>query len=358
MLRWPDIRRRGPWVLLLAVLLYDFGLFASYASSHGATFESTLAHWDSNWFAELIGSGRGTSSAADAPERWAFLPLTLTLVSAVSALTGLSVYLAGTLVSVALLAVAIWLIERREAQRPFGRPRSLWGWAAFLLAPGSLALHTFHTEALFLLLSVIALHAATDGRTLGAAVAVGLALWTRNQGVLLAVTALAILLSARRLHAALWVAAGALASWSLLLGYSAVQAGTPWAFYRAQGQWNHARTLLEVLKSLVMANEPDPWSWVWVSRQLYAYGWAAAAVALFKRHRGEGLYVGLSLLPLLFQGNAHAAFRYSCVLFPAFFLLGELLAAARWWTKLLAAAAWLTLHHLVLLAWLRDQWAY
>lgn len=340
------------------MLLYDCGTFALYASSHGATFESTLARWDSNWFADLIANGRDASQADGAPQRWAYLPLTLALVSGVSSLTGLSVYLAGSLVSVALLAAAIWLLERRDGPRPFGRPRSLWGWAAFLLSPGSLALHTFHTESLFLLLSVVALHAAHDKRTLGAAVAVGLALWTRNQGVILAVTVVVVLLAAREVRAALWVGAGALGSWAMLLGYSAVLAGNPWAIYRAQAYWGPPRTVLELLGGVVMANEPDPWNRVWVLRQLYAFGWVASAVALFRRHRSECLYVGLSFLPIFVQGDAHNAFRYACVLFPAFFFLGDLVAASRWWAKLLAAAGWLAVHHLVLLAWLRGQWAY
>nr|WP_199243320.1 hypothetical protein [Vitiosangium sp. GDMCC 1.1324] len=68
-----------------------------------------------------------------------------------------------------------------------------WGWFFFLFSPASFTLHSHHTEGLFLLLSLGAFASAWDGRFWRTAVFAGLCVWSRNQGVFVAIT------SARRI---------------------------------------------------------------------------------------------------------------------------------------------------------------
>lgn len=351
--------RSRHWLLLAAFLTYDFGAFAVHARKAGVPFEATFCHWDSNWFADLIESGRNSEPTPKARSRWAFLPLVIEAVKAGSRLTHQSPYFVGSALSLACLALSVHLLARRKPGEAFGPPTTLWGWYFFLLSPASYALHTFHTEAPFLLLSLVCLHAAVDGRFWWSAAAVAAALWTRNQGVVLALTAAFVWWRRHGHQGALGLIAASLLSYALLLGYAALEAGTPFAFHRAQQNWDHVHSVPEVFGTLVMANEKEPWASTWVLRQLFGWGWLAMIAVHFKRRRSEeGLYAASSFAPMLLQGTFHNAFRFGAVMFSTLFAAGDAVAKAPKLVRWALGAAWLSLHHMVLLAWLKDQWAY
>jgi Gpi18-like mannosyltransferase len=353
----PVIQRSRHWLLLIAFLAYDFSAFALHAQHTGGGIESTLAHWDSNWFVDILGSGRDSEPTQEARARWAFLPLVIEVVGLLSRLFHVSPYAMGSAFSLLCLVASVRLIARRKMGSEFGAPVSVWGWYFFFLSPASYALHTFHTEAPFLLLSLVAFHSVVDGKFWWCAMAMALALWTRNQGVVLAATLVFVWWKNHGRHGAVALALLAALSYSLLLGYAAFKAGTPWAFHRAQANWEHAHSLKEVMLTLIMGNEESPLEPTWILRQLFAWGWLALTILVWKR-LFESAYAAGSFAPMLLQGTFHNVFRFGSVMFSLLFFFGDAVARmskpVRWGT----AALWLALHHFVLLSWLKDRWAY
>ena len=355
----------APVALAAAVLLHHFGTWLHVSLRKGLPFAALLDRWDSAHYSAVVALGHEGS-------RWAFLPLYPALVRGVVALGGggLAAPLAGALLStLALLLFALglgWL----QAQRPTGAlallaPRSHWGTFLLLYAPASYTLHSHHTEGLFLLLSFGALVAAAGGRAWTAGLLAALCVWTRNQGVAVAVSA-AFLAAGSAPDAPLRARAGrffatggvAFAGYLALLGFQAVYAGDPLASVHAQAGWTHARSPWEVLRTFWFGNP-----WQSANRDgLLRHGFyllaLGTALALWRRSRPLGLYALLSLAMVLLQGELVNAFRFVGVLFPLAFLAGEWLARLPPWARVAVAVAVVGLNHGVARAYVLQRWAY
>src|SRR5688572_22117097 len=173
------------------MLVHHFGLWASTSSRRGFGLLTALDRWDSHLYSVIITEGYD-------PALRAFLPLYPGLVWLVRTVLGggLPPQVLGTVLSTLLLLAFTFWVSRRGLQSGDSSPltpRTLWGWFFFLYSPASFALHSHHTEGLFLLLSFGALSSAWDGRVLWTALFAALGVWTRNQGVFVAVTAAALL---------------------------------------------------------------------------------------------------------------------------------------------------------------------
>ncbi|WP_158622154.1 mannosyltransferase family protein [Corallococcus sp. CA047B] len=352
----------APWGLTVAMLVHHFGLWAWTSSSRGIPLLQMLDRWDSNLYSRLVTEGYTWPL-------WAFLPLypgTVWLLR--QGLGGtLPPQLVGCLLSTpCLLAFVAWNTRWSRQGRLVGAltAGTGWGWFLLLYSPASFTLHSHHTEGLFLLLSFGALAFAARGALLSSAVLVALCVWTRNQGVFVAITA-ALLLAGRepswRSRALRFAALGALAllAFGGLLAFEWARAGDPFMFMKAQREWNHVDSVWGAVRGLWLGN---PWhkgfnGWL-LLRHVFGALWLVAALALLRRDRALGLYALLSLLVMLPQGDLGNAFRFGAVLFPVWFLAGDWLATRPAWVRWTVAVLCVWLNHKVTHAYAIGRWAY
>lgn len=220
------------------------------------------ARFDSAWLLEVANHGY------EAPGTPAFFPLYPALTAAGGWLFGSDV-LAGLLLSALASVGAIYLLHRLVAL-DFGTDiarRTVWIVACL---PTSFTLTALYTEALFLLLSVGAIHAARLGRWQLAAVAGALAATTRSAGVLLALPLLILYLWGPRadrppdripggLVPSYRLRPGVLAAAAPLLGvlgfvaFMVISRGEPLAMLDAQQLWERSFEPLTAIPPALVA---------------------------------------------------------------------------------------------------------
>ena len=337
------------------MLALHAAMLGGLARHRGVPLTRLLAAWDAALHAVVAEAGR-------TPALWAFYPLWPGVLGALHALLpGVPTVLAGALLGAGLFLVALVVLARMGPSR--AAPETGQGFALGILllafTPASWVFHTAHTESLFLLLSAVALLAAGEGRSLLAGLTAALACLTRNQGVLVAAASVALV--AERTRSPRRAALAALAPLVALLGFVAFQwlrTGDPLAFLHAQGNWAHARSGLDVLRTFWFGNPWQNQNTGSLARHGFFLGAVAAAVALARRDRILGTYclVSLALLPL--QGELVNAFRFTAVLFPLHLWAGERLAAAPVALRALGIAAWLGTNVWVTRELAYGKWAY
>ena len=351
-----------PWALTALMLVHHLGAWAWTASSRGIAFLELINHWDSQHYSTLVLQGY-------AWPLWAFLPLYPGVVGGVRRLLGdvPPPQLVGCVLStLCLLAFVAWNTRWSRQGRLTGAmtPRTGWGWFLLLYGPASFALHSHHTEGLFLLLSFGALALATRGALLASAGLVALCLWTRNQGLFVALTAGLLLAGCESTWRGRLTRLGALGALALLaygglLGLEWAWSGDPFIFLKAQREWNHVDSVWGAIRGLWFGN---PWhngfnGWLWL-RNVFGALWLVAAVALLRRDRPLGLYGLLSLGVMMPQGDLGNAFRFGAVLFPVLFFAGDWLARRPAWLRWTVAVLGVWLNHRVTHAYAIGTWSY
>ncbi|MBF5041747.1 hypothetical protein FGE12_05045 [Aggregicoccus sp. 17bor-14] len=350
-------RLRVPLLLLALVLLHHLGSWLYLGARRGVPLLDALNRWDSALYSTVATRG------AEGP-LWAFLPLYPAAVRAGLWLLpgGLAPQVVGLLLStlaLLLFVLAVTWAQGRVAPgdaRAALLPRGSWGWFVLLYWPVSYTLHSHHTEGLFLLLSFGALWAAAGGRAVVAGLLAAACVWTRNQGVLVAVTA--ALLGLPQWRRFLLTGGLAFAGFLALLGYEAAGTGDPLAFLHAQGGWTHAASVGDVLRTFWFGN---PWQNT-NTGSLQRHAWYLLALALvpglWRRSGPLGLYALLSLALILLQGELVNAFRYTVVLFPLAFYAGERLERLPPWARGALALGLVWLNHELTRRYALGQWAY
>jgi hypothetical protein len=347
--------------LTALMLAHHFGLWAWTSLRRGFGLLTALDRWDSHLYSVIITEGYD-------PALRAFLPLYPGLVWLVRAALGGQLppqVLGSVLSTLCLLAFTAWVARRGlqpELASPL-TPRTLWGWFFFLYSPASFALHSHHTEGLFVLLSFGALISAWDGRVLRAALFAALCVWTRNQGVFVAVTAATLLAMQpgpwrSRLGRFALVSGVAFASFLGFLTFQWMTTGDALAHMHAQQNWHHASSLWGAIRGLWFGNEWHKPGWWLGLRNLFAAVLLAASVALLRKKSPLGAYGVLSLVVMLPQGDLGNAFRFGAVLFPLLFLVGDWLAARPAWLRWGVALLTLWLNHKVTHSFSIGSWAY
>lgn len=303
--------------------------------------------------------------------RWAIYPLYPLLVRTFAPTVGLESRpdIAGLILSTGLFAafclMQARMSERRDEHLKWLVPATAGGWLLFLFSPASYIFHTNHTESLFLLLSFGALWAARVGRWKTAALVAGLCALTRHQGIVVAVAVAldsALQRGGWRERLRVFAVSGLIsfllfACWPLYQYYATGDALT---FIRLQSKhWRMVSSLYEWVGALWYAN---PWQSPNWRDHLHLFLFfllcGAAVYLLRKREYPLALYVFLSTVMILFQGELVNMFRFGAVIFPALFLMGDqmmrLPRPARW--ALFAAVVWFNLMYTRIYA--LGDWAY
>jgi len=282
-----------------------------------------LARFDAGWYYDVAARGY-RYDAAGGVSNVHFYPLYPLLMRGLSTLTGIPLFHAGIVLSLAsLLGALLLLADLLEARS--GRAAALPGIAALLFFPTAFYFASIYTESLFLFTTAAAFWAARKGRWGIAGLSGAAACLTRLNGVLIVLPiAWYAWKSAARPGRSLRLAAVAapLAGAALFPLHLWRAFGSPLLFFRAgDGTWAH--------------RPAPPWDLFRTGGQ-GALGLLASAVclalfltltvSLFRRREvGEGLYAAATLLLLVSSGSLEAFPRYVLPLFPCFFALADFL---------------------------------
>jgi Gpi18-like mannosyltransferase len=318
------------WLALHTVIWLLVYRFEPTIYPYARDVNSMLEHWDAWHYNAIIKEGYSGI-------RWAFYPLYPMLIRALAWFAGLQARpeIAGTIFSTLAFA-AFCLAQSRlitsaapDEQQSLLTPASIWGWLFFLFSPASWVFHSHHTESLFLFLSFFAFFCASRGRWQTAAVIAGLCALTRNQGVFVAVAvALDSALRQKENHRRALVFGGSgLISFLLFACYTAYQfraTGDALLFVHIQSQWGVVNSFHQYIGTLWFANTWQHADWKGYLYLLFFFIVNGAAIAmLIRKEYPFALYVLLSMWAPLYSGHLHNTYRYSAVLFPALFLLGD-----------------------------------
>ena len=324
--------------------------------------EPIFRYWDAAHYTTI--TVRGYFSTL-----WAYYPLYPLLVRIFAPAMGLNSRpeIAGAILSAGLF-IAFCVTQARlvkSNERPqWITPATIGGWICFLFSPSSYIFHTNHTESLFLVLSFAAFYTAWKAQWKTAALLAGLCALTRHQGILVAIAiALHVALQRKdwRDRSRVFVSSG-LVSFLLFALYPLYQffeTGSPFTFLQVRAHWRTVDSFYAWIGTLWYAS---PWqvpNWRDHLHLLFFFLLCTAAAYLFKKKQYSlALYTFLSTITVLFQGEMVDMFRFGSVIFPALFVLGDLIMRLprplQW--AVLGAVVWFNLIYTRLYA--LGEWAY
>jgi hypothetical protein len=277
------------------------------------------ARWDSNWYLRIAESGYSWPSSTPA-----FFPLYPLLVAGLGRVLDDRFLLAGLVVSLAACAAAFVLLHglARERLGPLVARRSVLYLALF---PTSFFLGAVYGESLFLALALATFVLAERGRLGWAALAAGLAVLTRAQGVALLPALAVYAWRSRRRGRNLALLAVPVAMFLVFPLVLEAWTGHALAFVDAQRLWERSLAPLGPLGGLVQAiGEGDV-----VGPLLAVAMLALAALAWRLLGAPYGLYAIASLaipmaLPSERLGGLYSFPRFAIAAFPCLVALAVL----------------------------------
>jgi hypothetical protein len=205
----------------------------------------TFAQWDARWFLQIAEHGY-----EEVPQAAAFLPVYPAAVHALAWVTG-STLVAGVIISLAAGAAAAWALA--EIARPLLGERGANDAVLYLaLYPVGFVLTALYSDGLFLALAAGAFLAAMRGKSVAAGILGALATGTRLLGIALLPALVLLLWRGRGLRSLARLAPLALlpAAVGLYALYLNSTLGDPWAFTRAQADWDRGASPLGPLAGL------------------------------------------------------------------------------------------------------------
>lgn len=278
---------------------------------------------DAWWYKRIAENGYGSANSAEERSKRAFFPLYPMIVRACGitgdfALDGVFVSnVAFLLALIALGRLALqWGLGERDVERVIF-------YASFF--PTSYFFSLPMTESLFLLLSVLAVLAATTGRWWGAGLAGGLAAATRVTGILLLPVLIILLWRQYRRWSwnFLWIALVP-AGLSGFMAYLYYLTGDALAFMHVQEAWGRRPAgFWEPLVRYVLQWQTvgEPWNLLTFNFAIALLLLVCAIALLVRRDYALGLYTLLSVLLPLSSGSLQSIGRYAIVVFPLYFWL-------------------------------------
>ncbi len=358
--RLPVLSARGPWaeavvdaaaafvptVIMTKAVAFAANLLLPAANKRGFAmpFESaklaeTFAAWDSGWYWDIALRGyyynaAGQSSIAFFP----LYPLLMRLLAWPFGGTERAVWVAGIVLSLACFAGALVLLHRLTAVTFGAREPARRTVLYVAVFPFAFFFTQVYTEALFLLLSVAAVLAATRGRWWLAGLLGGLTALTRPNGVLIVVALGLLALAGRPGLRTLALRAAALVpvplGFALYCAFVQRLAGEPLAWLHAQQHWGYSvgnRPWVELMHVIDAIEKlgpygyffGDPLAFHYLLHGLVALVFIVLVPSVFRRcGLALGTYAALSLFVPLTGNALEGIGRYAATLFPFFMLLG------------------------------------
>ncbi len=308
-----------------AVFVIHALIWAAEINTRDLSWLKALEYWDGAWYSGIIKNGYTNSSSAFFP----LYPLTVSLVSFLFFIPSLP-QVAGTVFSSALFLGFCLLLGKTDKETYTGIvPQTSSGWLFFLFWPGTFIFHSHHTEALFLLLSWLAVKSAYENKKVAASFLAGLTALTRVQGCFLAV-AVALILVSKEFHSKdkvkTFFLSGTIsfACFCLYPLYQFIRCGNALAFFSPHLTWTHPTASVPIFfQTFLMMNPWQTLEFKWIIRQYFAFVMLAGTVPLLKLNKVMAGYVLVSLMLMPIQGEFANIFRFGAVLFPVLFTIGD-----------------------------------
>jgi hypothetical protein len=232
-------------------------------------------------------------------------------------------------------------------------------------SPSSYIFHSFHTEGLFLLLSLLSFASLYQKKLWLAAVWAGLAALTRHQGVFLAIAlAFGGMLTEKNWGRKIWIFASMGAISGLIWGLTPLVhfwEGRGWfpAMSAHQSHWFIADGLSSYFKTFMLANSIQNFRIGSLLHHLFYALWLLGTIIVFRQGRfAEALYCFLSLAIMPLQGELVDAFRFGAVLFPLLLALGDGWERLPRWVGWPLLGAYILLNLVVTFQYAISRWAY
>jgi hypothetical protein len=110
--------------------------------------------------------------------------------------------------------------------------------------------------------------------------------------------------------------------------YQYLMTGDPFLAQKSQGDWTSARGVGDMIQTLLLGNSKDPWEYLTRVRHPWFIGFLIAAGVYLKSTRDYALAVYFlgCILAMLLQGTVSNLFRYTLILVPLIFFVGDALA--------------------------------
>jgi hypothetical protein len=335
-------------------------------------FLETFAVWDSGWYFQIASAGYAYTP--DTQSTVAFFPLYPMLMRAAAwpfGGTGEAVWAAGIGVSVTAFAAALFALHRLAEHLTGSRivaQRAILYLAVF---PFSFYFTRVYTEAVFLLVTVLAVSAACHARWGYAGLFGALSTLTRPNGILIAIPLIILAcadgsplrVQVRRLAALLPVPFALLGfSW-----YVARLSGDPLAWLRAQAHWayslghppsNHLVRIAEGVETFglyefLLLSDTAPIELAYAVLAIGILMFVPSIVRAFGPRIGWalGAYVAVSVLIPLSGNSLVGMGRYISVLFPVFIVAAIGRSARVHEALLIISAMFLTLFLVLFVGW-------
>jgi len=382
-------KHHSSWTLFLICLSY-FGLqlvtsyLGSVYESHPWSLQflcKQLLYLDSSWYLHIASQGYvNAPHLSEAPSAvYAFFPLWPTFLALLNKVFFIdNIQLLGSFSASILFLLTLILMNKNKKRPNYLVPKTPLGLGFFVFSPGSWVFCTNHTESLFLFLSWICFYLSRQKQNINifilTSVVAGFAALTRNQGVFLCIAVAFSLMQSnlvmrrapksslksqnsrredvenRRLRLVnemfltkikvriggikrllntnkivIFVLSG-LISVSIYMLWPIYQwylTGTPFASTATQENWHIVRSFSEYVENFFWISTSH------LPRRMVFYGILIVALNLLKTRASNdlGLYLLLSVLVWPVQGNSFAqAYRFSSVLFPFWFIVGDSLS--------------------------------
>ncbi len=335
-----NLRRRIAIVaLVISYFAVHGSVIASAVGSGALALREAFQYLDSGWYTHLALQGYTTPEwwASHPGSQFAFFPLWPIVLNGVSHLINpVDLAFAGSLISAVcfiLTLIALWRYSKSQIEN--GSPKHLLGTNnpvvlfPLVFAPGAWVYFSNHTEACFLLVSVLAFQQAYRGRLLIGSLLAGLAAITRNQGVLVAICVGLVFLCApssthpgnnrSRFILSGFISGFVFALWLLFL-YQ--KTGSPFTSIDAQHHWGKLDSGAVYLSNMLWLSPNS------APRAFWFWAILVATIGTIKHLRREfipiGAYLLLSILLWPTQGNNFPqAYRFGAVLFPFWLMIGH-----------------------------------
>jgi hypothetical protein len=274
----------------------------------------------------------------------AFFPLYPATVGVLSKLSGFSPLLVGEAASFAAFLGAMVLLVLLAHREGFDENATV---RAFLWFPSSFFFLAAYSESFFLLVSVACLLAVSRRRFAQAAFWGFLCGLCRPNGFLVSIPIAWAFFEDRPIRfdrerlRILLAASGPWLGFASFLAYIGARLGDPLLPLEVQKSgWGHRLTW--PWRPLVDSWIPDPHIRF---RAVLTIIFFLLGAALWRKRRGYALYVFASLLMVCLSGTVFSISRFVLVLFPAFFLIGDLIRRSWWLEAIYATAGLLGLAH-------------
>jgi len=344
------------------MVFHHFSLWFLISVKHNIAWADILDNWDAGWYNQIISNGYTDQSRA-------FYPLYPFLIETFYSITGTPPQFLGAFISLLLFATFIYLVGKFTLP---GKPNSLlapatsMGWFLFIYSPGSFVFHSHHTEALFLLLSFGAFFLCTKKQFYTAAVVGGICALTRNQGILVSFTvgiwaAQSVFQQNNKSKSIVsFLNVGIISGgiFSIFLLYQWFETGNFFYFLGAQSNWAHIDSPHQWFATLWFGNDWQNTNTGSILHHIWFFVMLLAAFLLWKKNKPLGIYGFLSLFVMTFQGELTNSFRFSVVIFPVLFALGDWLSKRPKIVRISVVIVLIALNHMVTRNYALHRWAY